>query len=147
MSRCIAQCAAQAGCKVWLNARRQTSLDRAAELIRASLDTLASEGLVDVAEIPAILDRISYTTVLEEGAREADLVIECVAEDSKMKQQVFVDLDRFCPPHAILASNTTALNVFDFIETGRPDKVAICHWYTPPLSKLSSSSSDANAAS
>jgi len=41
-------------------------------------------------------------------------------------------LDAACPPRTLLASNTTALNIFDFVQTGRPDKVLIGHWYTPP---------------
>lgn len=132
MGHGLAQCFAQAGCKVWLVARRQQSLDRARQLIEESLRTLASEGLVASDQIGPVLDRITCTTVLEEGARRADLVIESVPEDRAAKKDIFAQLDRLCPPHALLASNTTALNVFDFVETSRPDKVLICHWYTPP---------------
>ena len=41
-------------------------------------------------------------------------------------------MDRICPPGAILASNTSYLDIFKFVETNRPDKVLITHWFAPP---------------
>jgi 3-hydroxybutyryl-CoA dehydrogenase len=45
---------------------------------------------------------------------------------------MFKQLDAALPKRAIIASNTSFLNIFDFAETNRPDKVLIAHWYTPP---------------
>lgn len=55
-----------------------------------------------------------------------------MTENKEAKIDIFKKLDATCPPRTLLASNTTALNVFDFVQTGRPDKVLIGHWYTPP---------------
>ncbi len=59
MGHGIAQCFAQAGYNVWLMARRQTSLDRARELIASSLETLSGEGLVPADQVEAIKNRIT----------------------------------------------------------------------------------------
>jgi len=48
------------------------------------------------------------------------------------KKKMFSALDRVCPPEAILASNTSYLDIFKFVETKRPDKVLITHWFAPP---------------
>ena len=83
-------------------------------------------------QIQATLGRINATTSLEEATEEADIAIETVVEDREAKKEIFTRLDTICPPKTLLASNTTFLNIYDFIETSRPDKVLITHWYTPP---------------
>lgn len=128
----LAQVYAQAGYQVSMYSRRQQSLDKAIELIKSSLKTEADEGLVDARQIPAILNRIKPTTSLEEGARDVDLVVESIVENADEKKKIFKQLDELCPPRAIFASNTSFLNIFDFVETSRPQKVLIAHWYTPP---------------
>ena len=132
MGHGIALCYAQAGYNVWVNARRQSSLDHAKELIRSSLDTMVEAGLVASEDVPATVERIHFTTSLEEAARGADYVIETVVEDGAVKKEVFEKLDRLCRHDVVLASNTTALNVFDIAPEVRPDKMVIQHWYTPP---------------
>jgi len=132
MGHGIAQCFAMAGFHVSLFSRKTETLNRAETLIRSSLDTLAQEGMVEREKIPEILKKIKITQSLEEGASDANLAIETVVENKDVKQDIFSRLDDICPPKTLLASNTTALNIFDFIETSRPDKVLIAHWYTPP---------------
>ncbi len=132
MGHGIAQCFAMAGFDVSLFSRKMETLNRAETLIKTSLDTLAQEALLDGQEIPEIMKKIKMTQSLEEGAVDADLAIETVVENKDVKQDIFAKLDDLCPPKTLLASNTTALNIFDFIETSRPDKVLIAHWYTPP---------------
>jgi len=132
MGHGIAQTFAQAGYQVSLVDVIQKTLDRALGLIKSSLGTFTQEGLLAQSEIPEIIGRITLTTSLEEGAREADIAIEAVTENRELKKEIFAQLDKYCPRRALLASNTTALNIFDFVETSRPEKVLICHWYTPP---------------
>jgi len=67
-----------------------------------------------------------------EAAREADLVIEAATENPSIKEDIFHLLDMNCPKHTILTSNTSYLNIFDIVETSRPDKVLIAHWFAPP---------------
>jgi len=131
MGHGIAQAFAQGGYQVTLYSRSQKTLDRASELIKSSLDTLAEGKLLAKTEIPAVISRITFTRSLEEGAHDADLALETVAEDADIKKEIFKKLDTYCPRRALLASNTTFLNIFDIVDTSRPDKILICHWYAP----------------
>jgi len=132
MGHGLAQAFAQGGYQVTMFSRTQQTLNRADALIKSSLDTMVEAGLVKKGDIKTIVSRISPTTSLEKGAADADLAIETVAETKDAKLDIFKQLDAVCPPKTLLASNTTFLNIFDFVETGRPDKVLITHWYAPP---------------
>ncbi len=132
MGHGLAQSFAQGGRSVALMARTQKSLDRSAALVKASLDTMARAEFIDKASIPEILGRITYTTSFEEAAEGADIAFESVPEDKEAKIDTFARLDQICPPHALLASNTTFMNIFEFVKTKRPGKVLIAHWYSPP---------------
>ena len=132
MGHGLAQAFAQGGYQVSMFSRTQQTLDRADTLIKSSLNTMAEAGLAGADQIPAILGRIAPTRSLEEGAADADMAIETVVENKEAKMEIFKQLDELCPPKTLLASNTTFLNIFDFVETSRPDKVLVCHWYTPP---------------
>ena len=131
MGHGIAQTFAQGGFRVSVVDTTQEALDRGLKLMKSSLDTMAEEGFLEE-PVEAMLERVSWTTSLKEGARDADIAIEAVFEDAEVKKEVFTQLDNYCPPGALLASNTSFLNIFDFVETGRPDKVLITHWYAPP---------------
>ena len=132
MGHGLAQAFAQGGYQVALFSRTQETLDRASVLIDSSLDTMLEAGFIDKEQVRETLGHIRTTTSLEEAVGEADLAIETVMEDKEAKQEIFTKLDRICPPRTLLASNTTFLNIFDFVETSRPDKVLIIHWYAPP---------------
>ena len=61
-----------------------------------------------------------------------DLVIESVVEDLGVKKHLFSELDRICPEHSILATNTSTLPVVEMaMETGRPHKVCGIHFFNP----------------
>jgi len=132
MGHGIAQAFAQGGYQVSMFSRSQKTLDRAFVLIKTSLDVLVEGELLEQAQVPTILSRISATQSLEEGAHDADIALETVAEDPELKKRIFAQLDAYCPRSTLLASNTTFLNIFNIVETSRPDKVVICHWYAPP---------------
>ena len=128
----LAQVYAQAGYQVSMYSRSQQTLNKAIELNRSSLQTMADEGFIDDKQISTIMSRIKVTTSLEEGAENTDIVVETIQENVQAKKKVFKQLDELCPPGAILTSNTSFLNIYDFVETSRPDKVLIAHWYAPP---------------
>lgn len=131
MGHGIAQVFAQGGFRVSMVDTTQEALDRGLSLMKSSLDTMAEEGFLEE-PIDTILERVSCTTSLKEGARDSDIAIEAVFEDVEAKKEVFKQLDTLCPPRALLASNTSFLNIFEIVETSRPDKVLITHWYAPP---------------
>jgi 3-hydroxybutyryl-CoA dehydrogenase len=132
MGHSLAQAFAQGGCNVWLNDVREEILNKAKSLISSNLKTLAELGMLDGKEPAAVLGRIQTTTRIETAAEKAEFVIEAIIEDPAAKKKMFAALDRICPPQAILASNTSYLDIFKFVETGRPDKVLITHWFAPP---------------
>lgn len=132
MGHGIAQVFAQAGLEVAMQDVATQALDRASALTKSSLSTMVEAGLLDKDDIPAILSRIKGTTSLEEAAQDADLVIECIVENKEAKKQLFKQLDAVCPEKTLLASNSSFLNIFDFVETSRPEKVLMLHWYAPP---------------
>jgi 3-hydroxyacyl-CoA dehydrogenase len=131
MGHGIAQTFAQGEFRVSLVDTTQEVLDRGLKLMKSSLNMMTEEGLLKE-PIERILGRVHCTTSLEEGAREADIAVEAIFEDVEAKKEVFKQLDTYCPPRTLLASNTSFLNIFDFVKTSRPDKVLITHWYAPP---------------
>lgn len=132
MGHSLAQVFAQGGYQVWLHDLKEEILEKARRLISANLQTLADLGLLTREDLPGILDRIETTTSIKEAAQKADFVIEAIIEDEAAKKEMFRILDEACPVQAILASNTSYLDIFKFVETNRPDKVLITHWFAPP---------------
>jgi len=132
MGHSLAQVFAQGGYDVWLNDLQDEILEKARSLIASNLKTLAELGLVEESQKASILSRIRTTTKIEEAGKDADFVIEAIIEDQAAKKEMFMTLDRVCPPRAILASNTSYMDIFKFVRTRRPDKVLITHWFAPP---------------
>jgi 3-hydroxybutyryl-CoA dehydrogenase len=132
MGHSLAQVFAQAGLEVRLQDIQEEILKRAMSLIASNLATLGELGGLDQDEQRNILNRIQTTTDIAEAGEKADFVIEAIFEDEKAKKEIFKTLDRVCPPQAILASNTSYMDIFQFVETQRPDKVLIAHWFAPP---------------
>jgi 3-hydroxybutyryl-CoA dehydrogenase len=78
-------------------------------------------------------ERLLLTTNLEEACQGADYVIEAVPEKLELKRDIFSKLDRFAPPHAVLATNTSELSVTAIAAaTKRPERVIGMHWFNPP---------------
>lgn len=133
MGHALAQVFAQGGYQVALNDVSEEILQKAERLIASNLDTLCEVGLLDSNERSIVLEeRIRYTTDLASAVDGADFVIEAIVEQAEAKRALFTDLDRLSPPDAILASNTSYLDIFQFVVTNRPDKVIIAHWFAPP---------------
>ncbi|MBM4331097.1 MAG: 3-hydroxyacyl-CoA dehydrogenase family protein [Deltaproteobacteria bacterium] len=132
MGHSLAQVFAQAGYNVWLNDVSEEILAKARSLISANLQTFVEMGLLPKGQPASILSRIQTTTKIAEAGANADLVIEAIIEDQAAKKEMFKALDQICPPAAILASNTSYMDIFKFVETKRPDKVLITHWFAPP---------------
>jgi 3-hydroxybutyryl-CoA dehydrogenase len=96
------------------------------------LDRRLAAGTLSADERAAVVGRIRASTDLAASVGDVDLVIEAVPERLDLKRAVFAELDRVCPPHAILATNSSALRV-SLLEdaTGRPDRVLNTHFYPP----------------
>lgn len=138
MGNGIAHVFAQHGYKVTLVDISQGALVRALETIAHNLDRMIKKGTIAPDVKTATIANIKTLTSLEEGARDADLAIEAATEQLELKQQIFQTLDKYCPPSAILASNTSSLSITRLAAaTQRPDKVVGMHFMNPvPIMKL-----------
>ena len=132
MGHSIAQVFAQAGIEVNLVDIKRDLLDHALKLVKINLETLASLGRLKAGEIPGILSRVHTTTELATAAKEVDFALEAVVEIPEVKKKIFKDLEQFCPSGAVLASNTSGLDLFNIIEVKDPSRVVIAHWFAPP---------------
>jgi len=107
-------------------------LKRGMGRIREMIVAGVSRGKLTPREAEEIMRRVKGTTNIAEAAKDADIVIEAVFEDMNVKKEVFKQLDEACPPHTILASNTSALSINEMASaTKRPDKVIGLHFFNP----------------
>jgi len=101
--------------------------------IREMIATGVNRGKLTPKDAEEIMKRIKSMTDVAEAIRDADLVIEAVFEDMDLKKKVFKELDELCPPHTILASNTSTLSITEMASaTKRQDKVVGLHFFNPP---------------
>ena len=133
MGHGIAQEFATAGYAVGLHDVARETLDRAETQIVQNLNVLAENAILEKADIAPTLQRIRTDTALEAVAATADFVVEAVTENLALKQQLFGELDAICPPHTILASNTTALMPSQIgVNAERKAQILNTHYFNPP---------------
>jgi 3-hydroxybutyryl-CoA dehydrogenase len=127
----VAEVAAKAGFEVVLRSRTQDAADAALAGLAKSLARQVERGKLDAAAADETTARVRGVTDLAElGA--CDLVVEAIVEDLAAKKELFAELDRLCPPHTILASNTSTLPIIELaMVTGRPERVCGIHFFNP----------------
>jgi 3-hydroxybutyryl-CoA dehydrogenase len=106
MGRSIAQAAATGGFRTILEDILPTALRKAEDAIRAELNRAVEAGNFDQAEADAALARIEFASSVEDAVRDADMVIEAVPDELESQLEIFVVLDKLCPPKTILVSHT-----------------------------------------
>ena len=133
----IAQVSAQAGFRTVVVEANRELLERGLGGLGRTLDGLVAKAKLDEAGKKQILDRIVGATDLA-ALKDSDLVIEAITENQPLKNETFARLDAICPPHALLASNTSSCNVTAMAAaTKRPAQVLGLHFFNPvPLMKL-----------
>src|SRR5882672_1165395 len=133
----IVQVSAQAGFSVLFVEANDELVKRGLERLRQTLEGLVAKGKLEAKTKDETLGRIAGTTRLED-LKASDLVVEAMTENQALKNETFAKLDRICPPHAILASNTSSCNVTAMAAaTKRPGQVLGLHFFNPvPLMKL-----------
>jgi 3-hydroxybutyryl-CoA dehydrogenase len=132
MGHALALVHALGGLKVKLQDVSPQALAKAPQLIDAALQTLVEGGEIAAAQAKAASGRIVTVATLAEAVRDADLIVEAIVEDPKIKREVFAAIDTHAPDHALIASNTSYLDVFPMIPAARKTRTLIAHWYTPP---------------
>jgi 3-hydroxybutyryl-CoA dehydrogenase len=133
----IAQVSAQAGFPTVVVEANKELLDKGLGSVRRNLEALVAKARLDERAKDEALARLTGGTSLE-ALRDADLVIEAITENQALKNETFAKLDAICPPHALLASNTSSCNVTAMAAaTKRPAQVLGLHFFNPvPLMKL-----------
>ncbi len=133
----IAQVAAQAGFTTIVVEASDELLQRGLGNLRKTLDGLVTRGKLESRVRDEMLTRINGTTRLED-LKNCDLVVEAITENQTVKNETFAKLDGVCPPHTVLASNTSSCNVTAMAAaTRRPAQVLGLHFFNPvPLMKL-----------
>lgn len=133
----IAQVAATSGLNVILHDISDEFVERGLAGIEKNLQRSVAKGKISVDEKQVILNRIKPSTNLT-SLKEVDFVVEAASEVEEIKFKIFKQLDEICPPHAILASNTSSIPIGRIASsTRRPDKVIGMHFMNPvPVMKL-----------
>ncbi len=137
MGNGIAQVFAQAGFSVQVHDVANAALDRARQTIERSLAKFVEKGKLQAADRDAALARLTMSTDLD-SLRDADYVIEAVAEDEEVKRAIFRHLDGLLRNDVIIASNTSSISITLLGAcTSRPDRVLGMHFMNPvPLMTL-----------
>ncbi|MSQ52332.1 MAG: 3-hydroxyacyl-CoA dehydrogenase [Betaproteobacteria bacterium] len=127
----IAMAFADAGISVQILDAKAEALERGLNAIRANYTGAVTRGRLKQTDMDARMSRIRGTLNMNE-IRDADLVIEAVFEDMAVKRDVFTRLDATMKPGAILASNTSSLDLDEIAAvTKRPQDVVGAHFFSP----------------
>lgn len=133
MGHGIALLSAKAGLNVVMYGRSNESLERGFNNIKTSLNLFKSQGKLDSNSCEEILAKIKGVTTIEEAAKDADFILESLAEDLELKQKIFTELDKLCSADIILASNTSGLSPTAMAKnTKHPERIVVAHFWNPP---------------
>ncbi|MBS0562204.1 MAG: 3-hydroxyacyl-CoA dehydrogenase family protein [Proteobacteria bacterium] len=133
MGHALALVFALGGHNVCLTDSNKATLERAPALMATALETLAEAGEVS----PAFKERgvgqsVRLCATLDETVRGADLVVEAIIETVDAKRTLYEQLVPLMKDDAILASNTSQLDIFPLVPEALKRRTLIAHWYTPP---------------
>lgn len=103
--------------------------------LREEMGEMVRNGIMNDDDVENTVKRIRTFSSLQDAVADADYVIEAVPEIISLKKSIFGQLDEYCKPEAILASNTSGLRLADIIEDlpkARKQRSMVCHWFNPP---------------
>ncbi|TNE37267.1 MAG: 3-hydroxyacyl-CoA dehydrogenase [Alphaproteobacteria bacterium] len=121
----------QAGIPVTIVETSQEALDRGLEIIRKNYAATVSKGRLTQDAMDKYMSLLTGSTAMED-LKDVDIVIEAVFENMDVKKEVFGKLDKICKQGAILATNTSTLDINEIGEaTSRPDYVIGLHFFSP----------------
>jgi 3-hydroxyacyl-CoA dehydrogenase len=127
----IAMCFANAGIPVTVVEVAKDALDRGLGVVRKNYEATAAKGRLKPEDVEKRMGLIHGSTDFQAVA-DADLVIEAVFEEMPIKKEVFAKLDAICKPDAVLATNTSTLDVNEIAAaTKRPESVIGMHFFSP----------------
>jgi 3-hydroxybutyryl-CoA dehydrogenase len=131
MGQGIAEMLAFKGLEVFLVEKTPEKLEQALDMINISLEKQIEKWAITEAEKKLVLSKIEKVTELRKLS-ECEMIIETITENLDAKKEVFRQLDQVCPPHIILASNTSTLSLTELAgETSAPERVIGMHFLHP----------------
>ncbi|TDQ19116.1 3-hydroxybutyryl-CoA dehydrogenase [Algoriphagus boseongensis] len=138
MGNGIAHVFAQHGFQVSLVDIQATQLEKALSTISKNMDRQVAKGSLTEEDKSAALAGISTFTDMQEGVKNAELVVEAATENLDLKLEIFKKLDQFAPASAILATNTSSISITKIAAvTQKPAQVIGMHFMNPvPVMKL-----------
>ena len=138
MGNGIAHVFAQNNFKVNLVDISSEALENAIKTISKNLDRMVAKEKISDDDKNSTLNNLSTTNSIENGVKEADLVVEAATENTSLKIKIFKELDELCPEKTILATNTSSISITKIAAiTNRPEKVIGMHFMNPvPVMKL-----------
>jgi len=144
MGHGIAEAFAMYGYDVNLYDTDENRLKDALKEIEEELELLVQADFIESQSVGLTIERITLFTDLKKAVADRDYVIEAVPEILELKQNLFKQLDEYCPSHTIFASNTSSLpltGMMELISAKRKEQMIVTHWYNPghlmPLVELS----------
>ncbi len=134
MGHGIAEVAALAGYSVNLRDIKEEFVQDGYDQIEWSLDKLAEKERITEEKAEAALDNVTAYVDMEASLEDADFVIEAVPEKMEIKKDVYGDVEKHLPDHAIIATNTSSLSITELSEeTERPEQFCGMHFFNPPV--------------
>ena len=128
----IAQMYAIGGYDVKITDRDPSVKEKALATLRNGLDTFVEEELLAASLVDEVYNRVKFVDTLEEAVTGADFIIEAIIENKDAKIELFNQIDKFASDDAVIASNTSALDIFAIMPEHRLKQTVIAHWYAPP---------------
>ena len=134
----IAYSSAAAGHDVFVVEQDRKLLDLGMKRINDYIEKGVTRGNIDAASATRMKSKLRGTIDFSEACKNADIAVEAVFEDPRIKEQVFTTLDKACPAKAIIASNTSSISITKLASaTKRPGRVLGLHFFNPvPTMKL-----------
>lgn len=134
MGHQIAICAALSGFQVRCMDSNPDILNKAIAFADNYFDERVTKGKLSEEAAIQARTNLAFVSNLEEASKDADLVIEAIIEKLDIKRKLFADLDKICPVHTILATNSSYIVSSKIADaTNRPDKVCNMHFFNPAL--------------
>src|SRR5690625_709537 len=130
----IAMVSALAGFSTTVVDISQDSLDRARQQLWSRVDRDVEKGRRTAEDVQQAKDRLAFSTQQDEAVADTDFVIEAAIEDRSIKRDIFAQLEKTAPAHAILTTNSSNIMSSQIADaTNRPDKVCNMHFFNPAL--------------
>jgi 3-hydroxybutyryl-CoA dehydrogenase len=112
--------------------RSESTREKAKTALHNSLETFAEEGVIAKEDVETIYGRIGFALTVAEAVEGANYIQETIVENKDAKVELYKQLAEIVPSDVIIASNTSALNIFEIVPEKLLPQQVIAHWYAPP---------------